>query len=807
MKKKIAYVIGAIVAILIVIVIVLVLNNQKYVVTFDMQNGEPKFEQLVKRGNRVYEPSDPKKKDYIFLGWYEGNELYDFTKVVKYNMTLVARWEKDDYVKVSFETVGGNTIEPISVKKGEKVTRPIDPKKTGHTFKMWTLNGEAFDFETPITEDITLLATYEDVYSVYFDSNGGSKVASGTVKGGKIAKPEDPTRKGYKFLGWYLEDKAYDFNTEVKDNMTLKAKWLLENAYIKSRTAADNEKLIGLDFSGSKKLSSGEVNVPFAYPINKIIVGATKPTKNIAKAVDLSVNKDGSVKAYVVKSGTNYDLLIAAEDTRTIINLPSNSSYLFANIYADSITFNSNVNSKNVTNMSYMFVSSAWTINLKNLDTSNVTNMEGMFCKKLLYNAIDGLDYPYYTGKAKEKLLRFYYNNDYENGYGDGYVRIINDLNTLNVSKVTNMSYLFSSSAYTQINLSKWNTSKVTNMEGMFEATYAGSSNLNGLKTSNVTNMRYMFWGSNLISTAIENFDTSKVTDMAYMLASKYVGALNLSKWNTSKVTKMNSMFFNKYSDSKFTKLDLSGWDTSKVTNMESMFSGIKADYIMGLNNFNTSKVELMSGMFGNTDSQRYYGSPTKIGNFDISNWDTSNVVSMSYMFTGMDLKGKNLDLSKWDTSKVTYMDSMFSGIKVNSIIGLNNFDTSKVKYMIGMFGLNYNCGTNCFEPTEIENLDISSWDTSNVLDMEGMFSSGKFKKLILTNFKAVKLTNAMYMFADATIEELYINSLDLTNVEQNEYAFENLQNYDKLYIQTNESMKNFITKNYPEYAGCFNMQ
>ena len=36
MKKKIAYVIGAIVAILIVIVIVLVLNNQKYVVTFDV---------------------------------------------------------------------------------------------------------------------------------------------------------------------------------------------------------------------------------------------------------------------------------------------------------------------------------------------------------------------------------------------------------------------------------------------------------------------------------------------------------------------------------------------------------------------------------------------------------------------------------------------------------------------------------------------------------------------------------------------------------------------------------------------------
>ena len=276
MKKKIAYIVGAIVAILIVIVIVLVLNNQKCVVTFDMQNGEPKFEQLVKRGNKVYEPSDPKNEGYIFLGWYEGNELYDFTKAVKYNMTLVAKWEKDDYVKVSFETVGGNTIEPISVKKGSKVTRPIDPKKTGHTFKMWTLNGEAFDFETPITEDMTLLATYEDVYSVYFDSNGGSEVTSGTVKGGKIAKPEDPTRKGYKFLGWYLEDKAYDFNSEVKENMTLKAKWQLISTYISPRTAADNEKLIGLTCTdhGRNCVSSDIYGamVKIKYPINKIVV-------------------------------------------------------------------------------------------------------------------------------------------------------------------------------------------------------------------------------------------------------------------------------------------------------------------------------------------------------------------------------------------------------------------------------------------------------------------------------------------------------------------------------------------------------
>ena len=499
MKKKIAYVIGAIVAVLIVVALVLILNNQKYVVTFDMQNGQPKFEQLVKRGNKVYEPSDPTREDYIFLGWYDGTELYDFTKEVKYNMTLVAKWEKGSYVKVSFETVGGNTIEPISVKKGSKVTRPIDPKKTGHTFKAWTLNGVTFDFETPITEDITLLATYEDVYSVYFDSNGGSAVASGTLKGGKIAKPEDPTKSGYKFLGWYLEDKAYDFNSEVKENMTLKAKWQLISTYISPRTAADNEKLIGLTCTddgrncGNREIYDAIVKIK--YPINKIVVGATKPTTGVVKSEDWSLAKDSSVKAYIVKSGSNYDLLIAAEDTKTIINLPSDSSNLFANFYADSISFDSNVNAKTVTNMSNMFVSTAWTINLKNLDTSNVTNMSGMFRleERLVDTSTGEEGFQEFDKVSAAKISRFYFNGKLS--HNKDYVRAINGLSDLNVSKVTDMSYMFYGLNSGNIDLSKWNTSNVTKTSNMFAAVIFDSLNVTNLKFPKLTeaNMTNMF--------------------------------------------------------------------------------------------------------------------------------------------------------------------------------------------------------------------------------------------------------------------------------------------------------------------------
>ena len=151
-------------------------------------------------------------------------------------------------------------------------------------------------------------------------------------------------------------------------------------------------------------------------------------------------------------------------------------------------------------------------------------------------------------------------------------------------------------------------------------------------------------------------------------------------------------------------------------------------------------------------------------------------------------------------------MSHMFSCIKANSIVGLNKFDTSKVTDMSGMFGTDETFFYSS-KSTEIETLDIGNWDTSNVTNMSYMFADSKFKNLILTNFEATKLTNANEMFKGLTTEKLYIDNFDLTNVKDKYYAFEDLQNYDKLYIQTNDSMKNFITKNYPKYAGCFSMQ
>ena len=62
---------------------------------------------------------------------------------------------------VSFDSDGGTTKADQKVADGECAKKPTNPTKSGYTFKGWFLDGEEFDFSTPIHEDITLTAEWE----------------------------------------------------------------------------------------------------------------------------------------------------------------------------------------------------------------------------------------------------------------------------------------------------------------------------------------------------------------------------------------------------------------------------------------------------------------------------------------------------------------------------------------------------------------------------------------------------------------------------------------------------------------------
>ena len=71
-------------------------------------------------------------------------------------------------------------------------------------------------------------------YKVTFDTDGGSQVSSIMVKKyRKISPPEDPTKEGYIFDGWYLDDEEFDFDTRITKDVILKAHWLKEDMILR----------------------------------------------------------------------------------------------------------------------------------------------------------------------------------------------------------------------------------------------------------------------------------------------------------------------------------------------------------------------------------------------------------------------------------------------------------------------------------------------------------------------------------------------------------------------------------------------
>jgi len=271
-RKKILIIVGTTIAVFVAIIVTLLTVNKKptsYEILFETNGGSLIESQIVNSGGKINKPVDPIKEGYVFIEWIYQGKAYDFSLDVKTNLTLIARWSKleediETYV-VKFETDGGTTISNQIIEKGNKVSKPIDPIKDGYTFKGWILNDEFYNFDKIIEKDIELKAKWEKVkevnnnttnnngsnnnsnitkpttpttptvkkYTVTFNSNGGSSVASQTVtEGNKVSKPSNPTRSGYTFVGWTLNGSDYNFNSAVKGNITLVAKWN-ENEKIK----------------------------------------------------------------------------------------------------------------------------------------------------------------------------------------------------------------------------------------------------------------------------------------------------------------------------------------------------------------------------------------------------------------------------------------------------------------------------------------------------------------------------------------------------------------------------------------------
>ncbi len=205
-----------------------------YTVSFDSQGGSVVEEQVVNEGAVAILPASPTLAGYTFDGWYSDQGLenaYSFSEGVMEDLTLYAKWVLNSYT-VGFNSNGGSVVSSQSIDEGEMVTNPEEPTREGYVFSGWYNNTltTAYDFTTPVTSNFTLYAKWTAIYTVTFESNGGSVVSTQTVQyGGQAEAPSTPTKDGYTFEGWYRDSDLsdiYNFEAIVTSNLNLYAKWM-----------------------------------------------------------------------------------------------------------------------------------------------------------------------------------------------------------------------------------------------------------------------------------------------------------------------------------------------------------------------------------------------------------------------------------------------------------------------------------------------------------------------------------------------------------------------------------------------------
>ena len=253
------------------------------------------------------------------------------------------------------------------------------------------------------------------------------------------------------------------------------------------------------------------------------------------------------------------------------------------------------------------------------------------------------------------------------------------------------------------------------------------------------------------------------------------------NNFNTSKVTSMYGMFEFLNCDGKIEELDLSDFNTSNVTDMHSMFDRCTKIKKIDLSNFNTSNVTKMNSMFNNCNN---------VLMLNLSTFDTSKVTDMSYMFRYCYVL-TSLNSSSFNTSNVTYMLGMFWNCNKIASLDLSNFNTSNVTYMSWMF---YCC-------TALTSLDVGNFDTSKVKGMDSMFyGCKKLERVDLSNFNTSNVTDMRDMFSYcSSLKSLDLSSFNTSKVTVMTWMFHNCSSLTSL------DLSNFNTSNVTEMTAMFN--
>ncbi|MCO4512583.1 hypothetical protein Si111_01999 [Streptococcus infantarius subsp. infantarius] len=334
-------------------------------------NDELLGTQYVRIGETLREPSLPSSGEDVFLGWYiEGEDTkVDFTTPTSFKkdttvggdnkelVRIVARYNNSR--RVVFKDDEGVIIRVKEVQAGKTVTDKdvvfLSPKDST-VFSHWstTANGaQAYDFSTPVTNDLELHAVVKNQKIINFDSAGGTEVDNMYVDNGSLAsnspggKLPTPERKGYDFVQWLDKstNKAVDINAEVTRNYNLKAQWQprTDTPYKVVHlveTPSGTRTFAGIHYTvSSVEELTGTTEAIITSTIPNALAAEYVLSSNQEPSVTIDGNGESVLNVYYERKKTQLTVIYAKRNSQGYIMLKNGTATIYNNSIPSSAPF------------------------------------------------------------------------------------------------------------------------------------------------------------------------------------------------------------------------------------------------------------------------------------------------------------------------------------------------------------------------------------------------------------------------------------------------------------------------------------
>ena len=317
-------------------------NTTGVIVTY--KDGDSEYaKQVLPSGTLATRPDAPAATPgYTFGGWNKADgTAWDYASdKVTDNITLYAKWAANTYT-ITFDTAGGSEVitKTIEVTYGEQFGDMPVPKREGYVFLGWydaLVGGKCYGDSdgkstSPYDKDvsITLYAQWAEAPSrmVYFNTCGGTMTGPVEVLhklNTPIAKPDNPTKPGHTFNGWYTDSaltQAWNFDDWVTGELKLYAGWTV------------NQYTITFDTNGGSEIApiTQDYGTEITAPDNPTRKGYTfkgwdKEIPETMPAENITVKAQWEINQYTITFDTNGGSEIApiTQDYGTEITAPDN---------------------------------------------------------------------------------------------------------------------------------------------------------------------------------------------------------------------------------------------------------------------------------------------------------------------------------------------------------------------------------------------------------------------------------------------------------------------------------------------------